>query len=317
MDYSSREREVGVPLIRIARCFAVCLLAAVICVARDSAKSLAAPLQTTTIDGWQEFSPGESGFLALLPGKPKEIKAQVQIGGQTFKPRTYELHAGANDYAVSYFDVPQPSEPQPSKPLFDGLRDALLTKFQAQLLSEQAGQFQGHPAHALKLANAQGDTIQALLCLVGQKFYSVSVKTTRAADEAQAGHAEADRFIGSIKLRLADRFGVREVDELLNTEHILSPTEGKAKGVVYGKMLAPMQIAYPALAKAARAAGTIVVSVVIDEDGNVIAAQSQAGHPLLIPSVLTAVRGVRFSPSILDGKPIKVWVFVFYNFVLA
>lgn len=299
---------------RIARCFAACLVAAMICVAHDNGKSSAVPLQTVAIDEWQEFSPSESGFLVLLPGKPKEIKAQLQIGGQKFKLRAYELHAGANDYAVSYFDVPEPSEPQPSKPLFDGVRDMLLTKFQAQLLSEQAGQFQGHPAHALKLTNPQGNTIQALLCLVGQKFYSVSVKTTHAAGETQAGQAAAGRFIGSVKLRFADSYGVREVDELLSTERILSPAEGKARGVVYGKMIAPMQPTYPALAKAVRASGTVVVSVAIDEAGKVVAAQAQTGHPYLVPSVLTAVRGVRFTPSTLDGKPIKVWVFLTYNF---
>ncbi len=274
------------------------------------------PTQTDTKDAWQEFRPAEAGFVMLLPSKPKEAKAQMQIGAQTFKTHSYMLHDSANDYAVSYFELPQPSEPRPLKTLFDEVRDATVATFKGQLLAEQPGQFQGYPARALKIATGPGETIQSLLCLVEQRVYTVTVKTQIATDNSQPGKVAADRFIRSIKFTPVDSFGAREVDQFLNQEQVLSPGEGKAQGVVYGKILTPLRIPYPFIAKASHASGTIVVSAVIDEAGKVVAVQGYSGHPMLVPVVIEAVRAARFAPATLDGKPIKVWVFVHYNFVL-
>jgi protein TonB len=72
---------------------------------------------------------------------------------------------------------------------------------------------------------------------------------------------------------------------------------------------------YPAIARQARAAGTVVVRVTIDEDGNVIAAQAVSGHPLLQAAAVAAARQARFSPTLLMGEPVKVVGVITYNFV--
>lgn len=87
-------------------------------------------------------------------------------------------------------------------------------------------------------------------------------------------------------------------------------------GVLNGKATSLPQPVYPAAAKAAKAAGAVVVEVTIDEDGKVISASAVSGHPLLRASAVTAARQARFSPTKLAGKPVKVSGVLNYNFEL-
>ena len=86
-------------------------------------------------------------------------------------------------------------------------------------------------------------------------------------------------------------------------------------GVLNGKALALPQPAYPALARAAHVSGTVTVQVLIDEQGNVSAAHVVDGHPLLHSVCLAAARQARFSPTLLEGEPVKVTGVIKYNFI--
>ncbi|MBA3241482.1 MAG: TonB family protein [Acidobacteria bacterium] len=85
-------------------------------------------------------------------------------------------------------------------------------------------------------------------------------------------------------------------------------------GVLNGKAISKPQPPYPALAKAVRASGTVVVSVVVDERGRVIQAEALSGHPLLRPVCVTVARQARLSPTLLAGKPVKVRGTLTYEF---
>ncbi|HEX6187185.1 MAG TPA: TonB family protein [Pyrinomonadaceae bacterium] len=87
-------------------------------------------------------------------------------------------------------------------------------------------------------------------------------------------------------------------------------------GVLNGKAISKPQPAYPPIAKAARASGTVTVQVLVDERGNVISANAVSGHPLLRPSAVAAARQAKFSPTLLSGQPVKVTGVITYNFVL-
>ena len=94
------------------------------------------------------------------------------------------------------------------------------------------------------------------------------------------------------------------------------PTENqKIEGVLNGKALALPPPAYPAIARAAHAFGTVMVKVLIDEQGNVIAAHAVEGHPLLKAAAVAAARQARFSPTLLEGEPVRVTGVIQYNFV--
>jgi protein TonB len=86
-------------------------------------------------------------------------------------------------------------------------------------------------------------------------------------------------------------------------------------GVLNGKAISLPKPAYPPIARQAHASGTVVVQVVIDENGHVISASAVSGHPLLRSVAVAAARGARFSPTKLSGQPVKVTGVITYNFV--
>jgi TonB family protein len=86
-------------------------------------------------------------------------------------------------------------------------------------------------------------------------------------------------------------------------------------GVLNGKALSMPRPDYPAMARSAHAAGTVIVQMTIDETGNVISAQAVTGHPLLKGTAVEAARRARFTPTLLCGEPVKVTGVITYNFV--
>jgi protein TonB len=97
-----------------------------------------------------------------------------------------------------------------------------------------------------------------------------------------------------------------------------APTPPRAPisgGVLNGKAINLPKPQYPPIARAAHAAGTVVVQVLIDENGNVVSAKAVSGHPLLQAVAVAAARQARFSPTKLSGQPVKVTGVIQYNFV--
>jgi protein TonB len=86
-------------------------------------------------------------------------------------------------------------------------------------------------------------------------------------------------------------------------------------GVLNGKAISLPKPGYPPIARAAHASGTVVVQVLIDENGNVVSAHAVSGHPLLTAVAVSAARSAKFSPTKLSGQPVKVTGVIQYNFV--
>jgi len=97
-----------------------------------------------------------------------------------------------------------------------------------------------------------------------------------------------------------------------SSSRITAPISG---GVLNGKAIKLPQPAYPPIAKAAKAGGTVVVQILLDENGNVISAHAVSGHPLLKASAEAAAREARFTPTKLSGQAVKVSGVLTYNFV--
>ena len=85
-------------------------------------------------------------------------------------------------------------------------------------------------------------------------------------------------------------------------------------GVLNGRATILPKPAYPAIARAAHASGTVNVQVLVDENGNVVSAVPVSGHPLLRPSAAAAARQAKFAPMKLSGQPVKVSGIIVYNF---
>ncbi len=86
-------------------------------------------------------------------------------------------------------------------------------------------------------------------------------------------------------------------------------------GVLNGKAISLPKPAFPAAARAVGASGAVSVQVLIDENGDVVSASAVSGHPLLRAAAAQAARGAKFSPTQLQGMPVKVSGIITYNFV--
>ena len=73
---------------------------------------------------------------------------------------------------------------------------------------------------------------------------------------------------------------------------------------------------YPLAAKAVRASGDVGVSVLIDENGNVIEAKAVSGHPLLRAAAVKAALQAKFRPVTIGGKPFRGYGLITYKFTL-
>lgn len=85
-------------------------------------------------------------------------------------------------------------------------------------------------------------------------------------------------------------------------------------GILNGKAISLPQPAYPSVAKAVKASGTVMVQVLVDEKGNVVSATAVSGHPLLRAAATAAARSAKFSPTKLSGEPAKVSGVIAFQF---
>jgi TonB family protein len=74
---------------------------------------------------------------------------------------------------------------------------------------------------------------------------------------------------------------------------------------------------YPPLARQARIQGTVVLSIVINKNGEVRDLQLVSGHPMLSPAAIEAVKQWRYRPYISDDKPVEVETVVRVSFKMA
>lgn len=86
--------------------------------------------------------------------------------------------------------------------------------------------------------------------------------------------------------------------------------------VLTGKAVNKPAPAYPAIAKAAGVQGSVTVQVLIDEQGRVLDAKAANGHPLLRQAAVQVAYKWKFTPTVLNGEPVKVTGVVTYNFTL-
>ncbi len=97
-----------------------------------------------------------------------------------------------------------------------------------------------------------------------------------------------------------------------------SSVEGKSisRGVLNGSATSLAKPSYPAAARAVGAEGAVNVQVTIDENGDVISATAISGHPLLQQASVQAARASKFSPTLLQGQPVRVTGVIVYNFLM-
>jgi TonB family protein len=127
--------------------------------------------------------------------------------------------------------------------------------------------------------------------------------------EHEESKGEVDLLMDELK-KQNNRVLVRCIENCESSEKLITGD------VVVGQVIDKPQPAYPAIARAAHAFGEIVVQIVIDEEGKVIAAQAVSGNPLLRATSVKAAKESLFTPTLLEGKPVKVSGVITYKFVI-
>jgi periplasmic protein TonB len=101
---------------------------------------------------------------------------------------------------------------------------------------------------------------------------------------------------------LFSRTGPRPVVVKPSTPRTLSISSG----VMAGNLLDKTVPQYPAIAKAARIQGTVVLQATIAKDGTIQNLRVINGPPMLQQAAIDAVRSWRYKPYLLNGEPVEV-----------
>jgi protein TonB len=89
-----------------------------------------------------------------------------------------------------------------------------------------------------------------------------------------------------------------------------------SQGVSKGLLLYRIEPTYPPLARQAHIQGVVVLTAIIDKDGNIQNLQVVSGHPFLTPAAIEAVKQWRYKPFLLNGQPLEVETAVTVTFQL-
>jgi protein TonB len=90
----------------------------------------------------------------------------------------------------------------------------------------------------------------------------------------------------------------------------------KLSQILNSKALSKPAPPYPQIAKIARVQGTVTVEILVDEQGRVVSASAKDGPALLREAARQAALLARFTPTRLNGEPVKVSGVISYNFTL-
>lgn len=265
---------------------------------------------------WKRFVSPEGRFSILFPGVPTVSEQTVDHPLWKFILHKHQLRTFA-EYGVMYADYPKSViESTPADVLLDQGAKGAVAEVNSQLLSISPISEAGYPGRLLKERMPNGTIMQAKMVLAGQRMYQVAITTPKeeGVDPKTVGFysAIATKFLNSFEVLIGQRQPALILDPCpSNVENCVS-----ANGeVLNGRAVSLPKPAYPAIARAAHVSGTVEVQVVIDEQGNIIHAAAISGHPLLQAVSVSAARSARFTPALVDNKPVKVAGIIQYNFV--
>ncbi|MFZ1156973.1 MAG: energy transducer TonB [Candidatus Sulfotelmatobacter sp.] len=90
-----------------------------------------------------------------------------------------------------------------------------------------------------------------------------------------------------------------------------------SQGVTRGMLIQKVEPAYPAIARAARIQGEVVLAAVISKNGEIQNLTLVSGHPMLTAAALEAVKQWRYRPFLLNGEPVEVETTIIVTFQLS
>ncbi len=317
-------------LMALAGCWSVCL---------SQGKILVPPADST---GWKEFSSSEGRFSVLLPGTPIARTHELQTSAGKVIDYVFTLKLVQSFYDVSYLDYLNYSDDEEfARKALDAGRDGMVARNKGtKILEEKQITISGFPGREFLILQDQYSFGIMRTLIVHGRIYEVAilVPTDVAFKKGRPSVQCEDRtdFFQSISNRFFDSFKVTNAAETLGeVDRMMRDLKAQHKGVVTmvgsaadpsdpnlirggvinGKAVHLVTPVYPGIARASHATGEVQVQVLIGTEGDVIAAQVVSGHPLLRAAAIRAARESKFTPTLLEGKPVMVNGIIIYNFV--
>jgi TonB family protein len=273
-------------------------------------------------ESWKRFVSPDGHFAILFPGPPRISEETINSPAFSFVIHKTQLTTFA-EYGVIYGDYPKSIvDRTPVDVLMEQGAKAAIAEVNSQLLSINPITVNGYPGRALKERMSDGTIMQAKMVLVGQRLYQVAITTPKeeGTDPARVGfyNSTAKKFLDSFEIVSTDVSAVPASQ--ISHDGSCPPDVMNCVGIstddLRSRAINVPNPAYPPIARAAHASGTVEVAIVVDELGQVVSAKSISGHPLLQAAAVSAARYARFQPVLVDNKPVKVSGILKYDFVL-
>jgi len=262
---------------------------------------------------WKEYTSREGKFTVLLPGEPTTGLLTSGEDSPANITNVTNLKTPVAVYHIAYFDTPERvTESEKVKQLFNTTRDRIIQRHSLLLQDETEKAWQEYPGRSLRMVTSNGKPFLTRIYLVRQRVYYLSAETLLDQHEL----IDTDKFFASFKpTPLTD-------DEIKNLA-VNSKTESKnnipkiVKGLVLpGIALKKVTPSYPEEARKARISGSVLVQVLISEEGQVISAEIKEGPEELREAALEAAKQWTFNPTIFEGRAVKVQGILTFNFAL-
>ena len=165
------------------------------------------------------------------------------------------------------------------------------------------------------------------------QFYQQQLKYAKAVDYYKRALAVKEKAlrpdskeVGEMAMKCACAMmqnGQRDEAMALHirAEAILSgkqfdPNEFISDSVLQGHAAYRARPEYPQSAKRARISGAVIIEVTVDETGKVVEAKSLCGPNALVETAVKAAYDWKFTPTLLNGNPVKVKGTITFNFNL-
>jgi periplasmic protein TonB len=118
--------------------------------------------------------------------------------------------------------------------------------------------------------------------------------------------------IGFSPLGTTNGRGVNDLLDQIKPRAVAAPkppairTPVRVGSMQEAKLIHRVEPVYSKIAIAARVSETVIMELVIDEEGNVANVTVLKGHPLLNDAAIRAVKQWKYSPTIQNGEPVQV-----------
>lgn len=157
-----------------------------------------------------------------------------------------------------------------------------------------------------------------------EKADELTIKTQEQLDKIQgnvSANGDSVRYIGSTDGNNVNRNDIKDNTDITIKkppveDKNFNPVDVESMPACVNFEMVRASIKYPEVAVAANIEGRVTVRVLVGTEGNVIKVGSISGPEIFYDEVKEKAMNLQFTPGLLNGKAVKVWMNVPFNFRL-